>query len=172
MDILKDPNAIIVLVIMVIGGLKWFFDSFKSSKRDPDEPSEDSYVDLYEETRQQIQERQARQYPSRQEAQQRLEEYAPEPSIFEPVSTLPPILSAPPPIPRPARSARPKPTRPPALSSAEQAALKRVQTHGMGGHSQRKRATRSPVRRLLSSPTAARDAIVLREILGPPKGAM
>ena len=53
MDILKDPNAIIVLVIMVIGGLKWFFDSFKSSKGDPDEPSEDPYVDLYEETRQQ-----------------------------------------------------------------------------------------------------------------------
>ncbi|MFP6866637.1 MAG: hypothetical protein VCA35_11890, partial [Roseibacillus sp.] len=104
MDLLKDPNAVIVLVIMVIGGLKWFFDNFKSSKGDPDEPSEDSYLDLYEETRQQIQERQNRQYPSEQEAQQRLEEYAPEPSIFESLSTPPPILSAPPPIPRPARS--------------------------------------------------------------------
>ena len=172
MDLFKDPNAVIVLVIMVIGGLKWLLDNFKSSKGDPDEPSEDSYLDLYEETRQQIQERQNRQYPSEQEAPQRLEEYAPDPGIFEPLSTPPTILSTPPPIPRPARSARPKPTKPPALSSAEQAAHKRVQAHGMGGHSRRKRAARSPVRRLLSSPTATRDAIVLREILGPPKGAM
>ncbi|NNC88091.1 MAG: hypothetical protein HKN82_06480, partial [Akkermansiaceae bacterium] len=59
----------------------------------------------------------------------------------------------------------------PSLTTAEQAALKRVQASGLQltRRTGRPRAT-SRVRDLLSSPASTRDAIVLREILGPPKG--
>ena len=57
---------------------------------------------------------------------------------------------------------------------AEREALSRVQAQLVGRrHRQRKRSgsTGSRVKRLLSSPASARDAIILGEILGQPKGA-
>ena len=60
------------------------------------------------------------------------------------------------------------------LSPAEKAALKRIQQQEaeeqVAGLRQGRR--RISVREMLATPSSTRDAIVLSEILGPPKGAL
>jgi len=180
-DILDiDPQALIILVIMIIGGLKWAMERMKGAREDEEGETPTTFEDLYEEARRKIHERQNREYPPAGEVHEEYEQ----PTIFEPAPAPPPVPAGPPPLPpgreeRPAYdySAPPPPVRA-TLSAAEQKALERIQAEGLTGRSRsrsrgrsRQRSGRSQVHRLLASPGAARSAIVLREILGPPKGA-
>ncbi len=177
MDIFDiDPNALIILVIMVIGGLRWALARMKNRREGDEGQSQTPFQDLYEEARHEIQQRQNRHYPSQDEAREKLGEFG-RPLIFEPVSAPPPVPSAPPPIPTRSRapaydSSAPPPAVRRTLSLAQQAALQRIQSEGLGARRRSRRSSRNVnVRRLLATPGAARNAIVLREILGPPKGA-
>jgi hypothetical protein len=169
-----DPIQIaIVVVIMVVGAVRWVIENVvNKGKSNPDQSAGDTLEDLYEEARREIHDRQARRSPEGETA----------PSSRPPV--LPPNRTASPP-PMPAARSRPTPTPPqveryqplmvhkPTFSAAEKAALARAQ--------EREKTSRPPrpgsqapttVRGLLSSPQAARKAILLKEILGPPKSAL
>jgi len=175
-ELFENPQAIILLVFMVIAALKVVGEKIKGTKQ---EDKNQSLVDLYDESRQQILERQ-RSEPSPEES---APGQAPkELSILDffgpPVGPSPeedPSPSSPPPLPTataiptfptPVASARPKPS----LSPEEQAALERVREGQTEVVRPRRSIHRRPIRELLSTPAAARDAIVLGEILGPPKG--
>lgn len=180
MDLFNQPYAIFLLVFMVIAAIKSLLDAAKAKQGGENERNrEESVTDLYEETRQQIVERQRTQSPPPQPQQPAAPQQKPMsildlivPHTRQPATPPPPPVPAtPPPVPQSA----PKPLSPyakakkPTLSAAEQAALARVQKRGMTGKSQ-STVRRTPVKQMLSSPAATRDAIVLREILGPPKG--
>jgi hypothetical protein len=170
-----DPNALIILVIMIIGALKWAMERLKGAppagEGDDDEPA--TFEDLYEEARREIQARQSHQQETR-------------PSLFKALSPPPPLPApTPPPLPKKTGAAAKHPPgrspyeqKAPArtkLTASERAALERLQKEGMSTLRSRRhrgnRGSHSKVRKLLASPNAARDAVVLREILGPPKGA-
>ena len=55
-----DPQVIIILVIMVVGGIRWFLEQVKGSQEGPsaDERADDELEDLYEEARREILSRQ------------------------------------------------------------------------------------------------------------------
>lgn len=179
MDIFEiDPNALIILVIMIIGGLKWLVERLRGPQLgDDDEEWQQptAFEDLYEEARREILERQGRSGQAPQV------EEAPRPAIFQPLQEAPPRPAAapqesvPPPLPAQARAPQPfkKPSAPRKLTAAERAAAERFQRSSQS--SLRKRGRRGgiqgSVRDLLATPGSARKAIVLREILGPPKGA-
>ena len=169
-----DPNALIILVIMIIGGLKGMIERIKGPQENQFEEYEDQgtpFQDLYEEARREIQQRQG--YEEHEQESR--------PVIFEPLSQPPPA-PVPPPLPTAAKPVKRQPEPEPyqlkqvkrqKLTAAEQAALERLQAEGMQSRRRRRRAAGgNTVRSLLSTPGSARSAIVLREILGPPKGAM
>lgn len=178
-----DPNALIILVIMIIGGLKWFLENLKSRKEEDDLESDseagNTFADLYEEARRQIQERLNPPSPGRERAERAPSDEYLDPQVFRPVAAAPPpvpgAVPAPPPLPAAPAPFQQKSFRRPQLSAAEKAALKRVQEQARKGAQpgvRQRRPARSHVRQLLSSPTAARDAIILREILSTPRGRM
>ena len=83
-------------------------------------------------------------------------------------------VAAPPPLPTPVQAPAPTPQArkvvTPTLSAAEEAALERFNSRP--DSSQRKRkslSTKARVKAHLASPTAAREALILAEVLGPPK---
>ena len=171
-----EPFAVVfVVVMMVIGGIKWLIENLSGKQKGGQDQADASFAELYEEAREQFLERQARQH-----AQQEAPEQVAQQRIIEPV-TPPPSVPAPPPLPgrprplvtqaQPTRSVPAKPLQRPVLTAAEMAALERVQERDIGLRS-RRRSTRTSVRQMLASPAATRDAIVLLEILGPPKGAL
>ena len=170
-----NPNVIIVIIAMVVGGIRWLASaaSKKYKRKGGGDPSLD---EAYERARRKILERQRRQIS---EAETERVRRGQRPGA--PAATPPPIPSAPPawekpparkPPPAPARQ-KPKP-RKPVLSAEEEAALARFQdqqAHAFDERSARRPArSRSRVRELLASPAAARDAVVLAEILRRPKG--
>ena len=171
---------ILIIVAMVIGGIQWLVERIRKNARGEDDSSARSELeDLYEDAREEIFERQARQYPTEAELQERFggEQIRTVPPVVPPAIAEPAVptyarASTPPPIP----GAQPPPSVGsirPTLSQAEQDALERLQARRAQAGS--KSGGRSPgesrVRELLASPESTRDAIVLREILGPPKGA-
>lgn len=156
-------QLIFVVVMLVIAAIKAMGEKFgkkpESAYEEHQEHEEDHSVENdYEEYARQLRERQAEILARQQQTQQ----------------TTPP-----PPLPNAAPVVFEKPYTPPVvkkpkLSAAEQKALENFQKDSskpsrristtIGG------TARARARRVLSSPTAARDAIVLSEILGPPKG--
>ena len=189
-------NIVIVVVFLLIGAVRWVLENFSRNKnsgeRDTWGESEyeqradqaaqpSSLEDLYEEARREILDRQNRHVPQPEVIEEKLRDYRPAPARQAPQT--PP--SAPPPIPGKARINKapaavpeaPKPfalpeVRRPNLSPAEQQAIVNFQevSSNKGKRKSKSSPTGSKVRELLASPTAARDAIVLTEILGPPKG--
>ena len=163
-----SPNVIIILVVMVIGGVRWVIEQIKNKNRDPEDERTSEFEDLYEEARIEILDRQARIQPDPNEVARQLETA----TVFQPAAVPPPIpvgAAIPPPL-RQQPAAQPKKR---ALSAAEKKALanfealsKKAPTSG-----RRKRSSVAKhVRQLLSSPSNAQDAIVVADILGPPKG--
>jgi hypothetical protein len=169
-QLFENPQAIILLVFMVIAALKFVGENLKGKKQeDKDQP----LAELYDESRQQILERQRADAPPEESAPGQAPRQL---SILDffgpPVESSP---SSPPPLPvATATPSPPTPTAPPrpnpSLSPAEKAALKRVEEDRSEVARPRRSIRRRPIRQLLSTPAAARDAIVLGEILGPPKG--
>ena len=144
-----DPQVIIVLIAVVFTAIKALFERGKSKE---DEYDEEELMQQYEaELR-------------RQQTEVEIRPATPQPSE----DTLPPPLpafTAAPAVPRePAKPVRPT------LSAAEKKALENLQRRAKGTRKPRpSQSTKSRVYRHLSSPTAAREALLLSEILGPPK---
>ncbi len=173
-ELFKNPQAIILLVFMVIAALKFVGENRKGKKqKDKNQP----LAELYDQSRQQILERQRSEPPPEESAPGQAPKQLsildffgppadPSPGKTTTPSSPPPLPGATPPPPTPAASPRPKPS----LSPAEKRALKRVKEGRTEVARPRRSIRRRPIRELLSTPAAARDAIVLGEILGPPKG--
>lgn len=174
---MEDPlQIIIVVIIMVVGAIRWFIENVVQKGKQPeDEADGGTLEDLYEEARREILDRQARMYPENEESPET--DFIPE-QEFRPIPR-----STPPPLPekKPTPAASFYPTfkatdtvDKPALSAAEQAALDRVQEREIllrSNRSKRRSGSTSGIRAMLATPQATRKAVLLREILGPPKGA-
>ncbi|MGJ8722929.1 MAG: hypothetical protein ACSHYB_00115 [Roseibacillus sp.] len=168
-------NLIIVIVFLVIGAIRWFIENALGKKKPPVQPQQweefdyeqeeqtsqsSSLEDLYEEARREILERQ--------------NTPAPEPPVVLPQRNNP----APPPLPGKARINRPAPpkTEPKKVQRREVTVQQAQAAAAFEQHSNSEKraasvaASGSRVRKLLASPSAARDAIILAEILGKPKG--
>ena len=173
-ELFENPQAIILLVFMVIAALKFVGENLKGKKQ---EDKTQPLAELYDESRQEILERQ-RAEPSPEESapgqapkQLSILDFFGPPVESSPGETTtpsspPPLPGATPPPPTLAASPRPNPS----LSPAEKVALERVKKASMEVVRPQRANRRRPIRELLSTPAAARDAIVLGEILGPPKG--
>ena len=173
-------NLIIVIVFLVMGAIRWVLENLAGKKNPPPEPQEweefdyekeeqasrgGSIKDLYEEARREILERQ--------------NSPAPEPVVVPTQRRE----NAPPPLPAKARINRPSPPAAPAAPEKKKVQRRPVteqQAKAAAAFEQHSKedkraanvaASSSRVRKLLASPTAARDAIVLAEILGKPKGS-
>ena len=183
MDI--DPQAIILLVFMVIAFLKFVGDNLKGKNQQEEEPG--GIEELYESNREEILGRQRSTSPTSDESGDSSPgRKAPEQlsilDFFVPVNQSqsdPSLPSSPPPLPTEATETTPpltnpkpvpSPTPKPSLSSAEAAALERIRQGQNQPVQARRTIRRRPIRELLASPAAARDAIILGEILGPPRG--
>jgi hypothetical protein len=149
------PVVIYALVAMVIAAIQKFSEMGKNKRGNQDaaDAASSEFEDLYEEARREINDQQT--------------ELPEPPRLTTPRKTpvvLPPSQErhAPPPLPNWQRKVT-KPT----LSFAEQAALARFQAQPTRSKRQ-SQSVNSRVRELLSSPSSARDAIVLSEILGTP----
>ena len=179
MDI--DPQAIILLVLMVIAFLKFVGENLKAKNQQEEEPGD--IEELYERTREEVLDRQrsvsppsGETFPAGRKAPEQLSildfftpvsQPQPEPSLPSTPPPLPDETSAPPlPEPEPVTSPAPKPS----LSTAEAAALERIRQAENQPTRSRRTIRRRPIRELLTSPAAARDAIILGEILGTPRG--
>lgn len=176
-------NLVIIIVFLVIGAIRWVLENIGGKKppsqaehweeydyeeRDYHQPQPNSIEDLYEEARREILERQNRNAPQPEVVEEKLSEYQAPPT--------------PPPIPGKARINRPKASsqkkepvsfqkvKRPALSEEQKKALAAFEAHSSKKEPAQATATHSRVRELLATPSAARDAIILAEILGPPKG--
>ena len=181
MELLENPQAIILLVFMVIAGLKYVLENLKGKTGDEEQPQ--SFTELYEETREQIIERQhgeaAPQPGAGEEARQEAPQQLSILDFFGPPVTREKAPAPPSPPPLPAAKKAPASVAAAAskretLSPAEKAALERIQQQEakeqLVGLRQGRR--RISVREMLATPSSTRDAIVLSEILGPPKGAL
>jgi len=153
-----DPQALIIFLMMIFAGAKALFEKIAESRRKEQRPpiqfeeeeEEDYGVDLY---------------------QQQLERVRKEYDLVSP----PPLPTAPIEAPvilptrqPPALELPPKPV----LSKAEKEALANLQNRSAQKPSQKKSSfltTKSRLKTHLSSPTAAREALLLSEVFGPPK---
>ncbi len=143
-DLDINPNVIIVFVAMIIAGLKALLEK-RNQENSPPVPEDTSeYEELYEA------------YEAELEAQRRQLEI--------------PAVKTPPPLPTPAPAPPRKVVKAPDLSADEEDALERFNSRSGGFlHQKKSLSTKARVKAHLSSPTAAREALLLAEILGPPK---
>ena len=180
MDI--DPQAIILLVFMLIAFLKFVGENLKGKNQQEEEA--EAIEELYEPTREEILARQRSTSPTSDES----DDSSPGRKAPEQLSILDffvpanqeqaesPLPSSPPPLPTettpPLTNSEPvtSPTPKPSLSTAEAAALERIRQAKNQPTRSRRTIRRRPIRELLTSPAAARDAIILGEILGTPRG--
>lgn len=147
-DLPFNPNVIIVLAMVVIGAVKAFLErTQKNSGAEPPPLEEEDYVDPYE-----LYEAELKRQRADMELVLPVETYTPPPL---------PVARTPKPVTR-SVPARPK------LSTAEKAALENLNRRSPS-KSKSSTPTKLRLQRHLSSPTAAREALLLSEILGPPK---
>lgn len=152
MDIFEqlDPQAILVLLMVIFAGIRAFFDQKKKAATEEvitEEPGLDAY-EAYEEEL------------ARQQRDLQIEI----PPSINPTRIIPPPLTeTTPPLPLPSTPARPK------LSAAEKQALANLSAQKKASSRRANESTKSRVYRHLASPTAAREALLLAEVLGPPK---
>jgi len=165
-------NIVFIIVFLVIGAIRWILETVNSKKSSQAEhweeydyegqadssPQKQSLEELYEEARREILDRQNRQIPE------------PTPSSPPPLPQTPAQQKAV--TPPPPKAEEPpyqiQEVRRPVLSEAEQQALANFEKTGQG--QTQRTSTKSRIRKMLSDSNAARDAVVLSEILGKPKG--
>lgn len=157
MDIFEqlDPQAILVLLMVIFAAIKAFFDQRKKVGSE-ETLEEETNLDLYQAYEEEV----ARQ---RKELQIELSPPASPPASPPPLSDAIPFSNA--------KATPPLPSEPvlPKLSAAEAKALNDLNLRKKTSSRKARGSTRSRVYRHLSSPTAAREALLLAEILGPPK---
>lgn len=180
-------QLVVVIVFIVIGVIRWVLENLLGKKppqqqehweeydyterADTVQPKKSSLEDLYEEARREILDRQNRNNPEPEVVQEKLNR------------TPPPL----PPVPGKARINRPVPaqtTSQKAQSSFQATAQKSLKRtvltdaqkkaasdfQQLGKKAKQATLQKSRVKEILSTPSSARDAIVLAEILGKPKG--
>jgi len=144
-----DPQVIIIFVAMIFAGIKALIEKAQSKSSPPQEetPIEEYFDGYYEEALQQ-----QRQQLGLQVAPppQTTHQFAPTPELIEPPAPLPKVTV-------------------PKLSPAEKQALKNLQKTANPIQKQPLISTKSRLKAHLSSPTAAREALILSEVFGPPK---
>ena len=156
-----NPNVIIVFVAMIIAGLKALIEKRNQQNQPPQAEEEEGYEELYEA------------YEAELAAQrQQLQIPAAAPSPLPTPVQVP--AAAPPPLPTPAQvpvpAPQPRKVELPTLSAAEEAALDRFNSRPNGPRRKiNSLSTKTRLKAHLSSPTAAREALLLAEIFGPPK---
>ncbi|SHJ32237.1 hypothetical protein SAMN02745181_1761 [Rubritalea squalenifaciens DSM 18772] len=161
-DIDLDPRIILAIGFLVFSGLKWLFGKVGSQGQ---AKHESDLEDIYEQYREEIRRKQTSN-PT-----------APPQVIQQPAQTPPPLpiqhksaqVSKPTTVESLTRSYR---KQEPKLSKAEQEALEKIQSSGNLLRSKRRKKARhgkTSYTKLLSTPDSARQAIVLSEVLGPPK---
>lgn len=146
-----DGGVIFIIIALVGAAIKAVVEKIQAAKKPGPEAFEDHSEDAYEAYRQGIIDRQVQ-----------LAQPPPLPPVSAPVRVTPPVK----------KTAFALPTvRRPVLTAAEKAALEQVAKRGgLSTPRRREPSAVSGIRALLSTPQAARQAIVLREILGPPGG--
>jgi len=162
-----DESKIIFLILfVVISGVKWLFEKIKS-KSENQEVFGDSLEDLYEEFREEIRERQT-------QVQQPKREYTSPPPIPQTTTPQPPTF-------RHASFDQPTPSNQeinpflnrkvnkPKLTKEEKRALEQFRKQNKKPSRRRANDKHASLRELLRSPQSARQAIILHEVLGPPK---
>lgn len=174
-----NPEIIFVLLALIASGVKTYFD--RKNAKSPEGEGDDN--DLYDQYRDEIARKQRAQpqaevWPKR-EPTRRADRHSPRPQT--PLDQV-----SPPPFPTPNRQAthvnpatisQPHLTKiaPPKLNAAEQKALSNFQkNNGLKNspitNSKITRQRPSALRKVLSDPDSIKQAIVLNEILGKPKG--
>ena len=144
-----NPNVIIVFVAMIIAGLKALIEKRNQQNPPPQAEDEEGYEELYDA------------YEAELEAQRQ--------QLQIPAASPPP-LPASTPVQVPARAPQPRKVELPTLSPAEEAALDRFNSRPNGPRRKlNSSSTKARLNTHLSSPTAAREALLLAEIFGPPK---
>ena len=140
-----NPNVIIVFVAMIVAGFKALIEKRNQQNETTQAEDEGGYEELYEAYEAELAaQRQQLQIPT----------------------------TAPAPLPTPIQVPAPQPREVelPTLSAAEQAALDQFNSRSNGPRKKLSPlSTKARVKDHLSSPTAAREALLLAEILGPPK---
>jgi hypothetical protein len=149
-DLPFDPNVIIVFVAVIFAAIKALIEKRQKARGDFPETllEDDPQNDLYE------------QYEAELERQR-----------AEAGIVFPAEKQLPPPIPSAVQTYIPPslaPVRKPKLSAAEKAALENFKKQSSPKRKPTN-STRSRVMKHLESPTAAREALLLAEVLGPPK---
>ena len=158
-----NPNVIIVFVAMIIAGLKALIEKRNQQNQPPHAEDEEGYEELYEAYEAEL---------AAQRQQLQIPATAP-PPLPTPVQTpapAPPQLPTPTAVQVPAPAPRPRKMELPTLSAAEEAALDRFNSRSNGPRRKiNSLSTKTRLKAHLSSPTAAREALLLSEIFGPPK---
>lgn len=144
-----NPNVIIVFVAMIIAGLKALIEKRNQQNQPPQAEEEEGYEELYEAYEAEL-------------AAQRQQLQIP--------AAAPPPLPTPTPAQVPAPAPQPRKVELATLSAAEEAALDRFNSRPNGPRRKiNSLSTKTRLKAHLSSPTAAREALLLAEIFGPPK---
>ncbi len=142
---LLDPQAIFVLLAVIFAAIKAFFEHRKKGESEEIVGGETEF-DPYQAYEEEI---------ARQRRDLQIE--VPSPTVPPPLDNFTPT----PPLPS-------VPIRP-RLSQAEEEALSNLNLLKTRRSRKAGNSTRSRLYRHLSSPTAAREALLLAEVLGPPK---
>jgi hypothetical protein len=182
-------EAIFVIVFLVIGAIRWIAENIAKKNSGPQHGEWDeeegyhpggstahSLEDLYEKARQEIRQRQSGPATPEQ-VREKLHEYqASAPPPLPPAQPTPPKIQK---TPAPSIENNPyqlKKVDRPKLTAEQKRALANYEKHTKqsqetpSGDAART-ASGVRIREMLQSPQAARDAIILSEILGKPKGA-
>lgn len=148
-----DPQAIIIFIAVIFAAIKAFLERSQNKPEDGTPPlfeDESEYIDPYDAYEAELQ-------------RQRGEMEIPPPI---------PSSNQPPPLSHQSRvSAIPANTAPvrPKLTAAEKAALENLNLQSRRSRKSATNSTKARVMKHLASPSAAREALLLAEILGPPK---
>ena len=163
MDIFEqlDPQAILVLLMVIFAAIKAFFEQRKKVGSEVT-LEEETNLDLYQAYEEEV---------AKQQKELQIELSPPDSPPASPPASPPPLSDA---IPLSSANATLPPLLPsepvlPKLSAAEARALNNLNLRKKTSSRKARGSTRSRVYRHLSSPTAAREALLLAEILGPPK---
>ena len=182
-QLLENPQAIFLLVFMAIAFLKFIGKNLKGENAgEESETLADPYD--YEATREEILNEQRINGPPAVAPGEQAPRSAPQQlSILDfivPVDTPAPEKQTPPPLPSASPAAASttdpnpvpaiEPVPKPALSPAEAKALESLQKGKTLARPRSHTLRRRPIREQLATPSAARDAIILGEILGTPRG--
>ena len=182
-QLLENPQAIFLLVFMAIAFLKFIGKNLKGENNE--ENAEQAQEPLeYESMRQQILEEQrsvdAAPVPSAEQPSRNAPDQLSILDFIVPSDTRKPENSSPPPLPasQPATPRRtdtgPSAVRQaaakPSLRPAEARALENLRKRRVDPPIAKRSPSRRSIRQQLAGPAAARDAIILGEILGPPRG--